>query len=98
MDTSHLSGSVCACFLAALSATTPASGRCESTLLPGDLYGNTSIIEACFNMIVGITWLADANLEVGNSFGLSFDTDLCTYSGDLSSSHGSSHRVNGQMT
>jgi hypothetical protein len=98
MGTSRLSGSVCACFLSAINATTHASGMWESTLLPRDLYGNTPTIKAYFDTMLGNTWLADANLAVSYSFGLPYDTNMGTYSGDLSGYHGLIHSADGQMT
>jgi hypothetical protein len=45
-------------------------GTWETTLLARDLDGNTSTIEAYYDTLVGVTWLADANLAASISFGV----------------------------
>ena len=66
MTNSRLPGVLCACFgllLGSLAHATavPGQGSWETTLLPRDLDGNPSTIEAYYDTVLNITWLADAN-------------------------------------
>lgn len=62
----QLLGVLCACFGLLLSflahaTAVPGQGSWETTLLPRDLDGNPSTIEAYYDTVLNITWLADAN-------------------------------------
>ena len=60
-----LSTAACACVLAVVTSTSRAAaisgqGTWETTLQPRDLDGNTSTIEAYYDTVLNITWLANA--------------------------------------
>ena len=73
---SRLLSAACTCVLVVATSTSHADaisgqGTWETTLLPRDLDGNTSTIEAYYDTVLNITWLANDNLAQTNKFGVS---------------------------
>ena len=68
MNKSHLLGALCACTIScislpAYSVGVSGQGTWESTLLPRDLDGDRTTAEAYFDITLGITWAAEADIE-----------------------------------
>ena len=84
----RLLGAVWACatiFLVTTAQAAPVSGQgtWQTTLLPRDLTGD-GVVDAYYDTVLDITWLADANLAASNTFGLQAGVSLGPYPGDPS--------------
>jgi hypothetical protein len=69
MKESRLLGAVCAAAFSVISMPSNAAlvygqGTWETTLQARDMDGNTSTIEAYYDTVLDITWLADANYSI----------------------------------
>ncbi len=64
-----------AIWLNLIAGAVSAQGTWETTLQGRDLDGDPTTIEAYYDTVLNITWLADANIAVSNSFGVYVDND-----------------------